>query len=186
MAMSIGLSCECCCVCGPFCSGGQCGDDLPLQGTTSGSTNGGCAECAALNTAFSLVWERALTAATWNASSPGSNGRPTPASDAKDGTKVCQWTSGDFASACSSPFEGRVEDLVLSIYLDADDKWHACILIDYLDGFGTYELSGDAEFPSSGVPIDCTAFSVSIPLSIASGSPFYCNPPTAILIENAP
>lgn len=185
MPFGLGLGCDCCCVCGAFCSGGECGDTLELQGTTSGATNGGCASCASLNAVFAFLWSGSLTAVAWNTVSPATIGKPTGATDAKAGSRVCQWYSSDVAAACSSPFEARVEGFVLSIYQDTDDKWHAAILIDYSDGFASFELSGDTEFPGDGATIDCTEFSVSIPLSVTDGTPFYCNPPTSILLENA-
>lgn len=185
MPFGFGLG-DCCCVCGAFCSGGECGDSLALQGTTSGATNGGCASCAALNAVFALDWARSLSAAVWNSYAANTNGRSAAAIDAKAGTRVCQWDSADGALACSVPFQSSISSLIVTTYFGTDDKWHASALFHASDGFGTYWLGGDAEFPGGGGPIDCAAFSLSIPLSPSAGTPFYCNPPTSILIENAP
>lgn len=192
--MSAGNRCDCCCVCGLFCSGGECGRDYDFNGTTSGASNGTSGNCAGSgnaadcafvhNVAFSYTFLGSGDAATWNASF-----KPNAAAfDAKSGTNVCRWQSNDVTTTtCAAPFQTNLTGGVLHIYYGTDDKWHAVISMPYDESSGlSTTLEGDAEFAGGGAPMDCEAFSLSITLAVDSGTPLECNPPTAILIENAP
>lgn len=177
--MSGGNRCDCCCVCGTFCSGGLCGRDFNFNGTLGGATNGSCGSCSSLDAAMSFSFDQSYSASEWN-----SGFKPiTAAFDAKAGTRVCRWASLDTPLACAA--SAYIDGGFLHIYYGTDDKWHAVTDLNYIEG-SAYTLGGDAEFAGGGAPMDCDAFSLSIAVAVTSGTPTVCNPPTSILIENAP
>lgn len=192
--MSAGNRCDCCCECGLFCTDGKCGRDYNFTGTAVGSSNGSSGNCAgsgnaadcdfSLNVSFAYVFLGSGDAATWNASFKP----PGAAFDAKTGSRVCRWQSSDVAGTICAGAQTSLTGGVLSMYFGTDDKWHSTVDMPYEETTGvTGSLSGDAEFAGGGAPMDCEAFSLSIPLTqYLSGTAVECNPPTSITIVNTP
>lgn len=199
--MSGSNRCDCCCVCGAFCSNAPyCGRDMwwvaTYSGATDGTVNSPPCTCTDLNAATSITSDAPASstdAATWNA------GRPSYSThDAKDGTRVCSWLAADdVVSTCGSGETGVI-DASITIYQGDDDKWRMLYEAYYymtLDGEEAY-LGGEAEFPGGGAATDCgepaegtPTFSLSITLTTFNESAAYgntCNAPTSVLVEGNP
>lgn len=189
-----GSYCDSCCVCGAFCQDHKCGRDFDFNGTASGGSNGTSGNCAGsgnaadcafvMNVVYSYTFLGATTASDWNSSF-----KPTFAAfDAKSDTNVCRFESSDAnGTVCGGGATATLSGGVLHVYYGTDEKWHAVVAMPYEENTGlSTEIGGDSEFASSGLPMDCENFSLNIALSVASGTPVECNPPTNLLVENAP
>lgn len=187
--------CDCCCLCGLFCSNdGYCGRYMEWILTLSGASvgSGGVCLCTDLNSTVNVPNDFAFaseSAATWNATRPAWTGR-----DAKDGTTVCSWNSGDsIAGDCNTSLSG----FNVATYYGTDNKWYMVVSMLYAENSGYIAtLAGEVEFSGSGAPMDCgtpgegsPTFSLTVPLAPydeIGTSGVDCNPPNSVLVEGNP
>lgn len=197
--MSGSNRCDCCCVCGAFCSNAPyCGRDMWFVFTYAGASNGSsgdCANCAAdLNASGSItnVGGGSTDAATWNASRPAYTGR-----DAKDGTRVCGWPTSDTVTSACSAGAAEVTGAGIDVYQGTDDKWYMVYSAQFNDNAGyTCLLAGEQVFAGAGAAMDCgevgemtPTFSLTITLARYNESGTAdagCVPPTSVLVEGDP
>lgn len=199
--MSFTSRCDCCCLCGAFCSNAPyCGRDMWFVVTFSGASNGSsgdCVNCAAdLNVAGALDntgGSTSVSAATWNATRPAYSGR-----DAKDGTRVCTWVGGftQIDSACSAG-AANLNGATITVYYGTDDKWYMIFDVLFVDYAG-YQclLAGEQVFSGGGAAMDCgepgemtPTFSLTITLTRYDESgtaDVGCVPTSSVLVEGDP
>lgn len=198
--MSGSNRCDCCCACGAFCSNAPyCGCDMLWVSTYSGAVDGGASSCGGscptdINVSLSFTYfDGCVNAADWNASRPAWTSH-----DAKAGSKVCRWlttgaTFGTQVDFCSNA--GYIRDHAITVYIGTDNKWRM-VFAASIGGAYFADVGGEAEFDSSGSPMDCgtpgegsPTFSLTIPLTLylyVGSTSSTCDPPTSVLVEGDP